>query len=136
MNEPRACDRSAGSLISSGPSSLGALINLARERRQMPVRAVGRVRRWLLKNLPRHTQKEQAGDDSRFLCMRGDARWLLRRTCNMQPPAAEYLNTAGILRGIKIYLLPASLRPFSTAYKHARFFVPKAAQVLIYKRVS
>jgi hypothetical protein len=54
----------------------------------------------------------------------------------MQPPGAEYLNTAGILRGIKIYLLPASLRPFPTAYKHARFLVPKAAQVLIYKRVS
>jgi hypothetical protein len=79
MNEPRACDRSAGSLISSGPSSLGALINLARERRQMlaGVRAGppqqladGRVRRWLLKNLPRHA--ERAGDDSLLMYERSN----------------------------------------------------------------
>jgi len=80
MNEARACDRSAGSLISSGPSSLGALINLARERRQMlaGVRAAdGRVRRWLLKNLPRHA--ERAGDDSLLMYERAEREEKRRR---------------------------------------------------------
>lgn len=118
MNEPRACDRSAGSLISSGPSSLGALINLAREsggrcRLVFPHRTSRRTDACgagCLK-IYRDTQKEQA--TTRFLCMRArrDAALLSygRHTCNIQPPAAEYLNTAGILRGIKIYLLPAPL---------------------------
>jgi hypothetical protein len=87
MNEARACDRSAGSLISSGPSSLGALINLARERRQMLAGwLVCRAQRTdacgagCLKIYRDTRQKEQA--TTRFLCMREQR----EETCNIQPP--------------------------------------------------